>query len=382
MQKIRLAIVSNGITPYRLNLHSRLSRECQEIELWSLFTHEISNAPWNIPVPTEIRPVYFGSGESALHQSLLHRPLHGVVKGLRILEWLTEHRIDAVILFGYNDLSLLLLAWWCKRNGKPCYLFGDCNADCDVPSLLKGMIKRRLLPTILRGFTAVMHCGTKGVEYFLRYGVPQDRLFPFPYEPDYERIQAAGNLPSTRRRLLYCGRLIAIKRVDILLNAFQRIADVRGEWDLVIAGDGPLRSRLMEQVKPSLRRRVQFLGFINDGQKLAELYSNCDALVLPSDYEPWGVVVAEAAVRLAVVCSSRVGAAVDLVQDHVNGRIFGVGDVDALTEALLEVTDYAHIDSMKSASPGILAKWRQGHDPIEGLRRALKFAGLPFQPGI
>lgn len=383
MAKIRLSIVSNGITPYRLHLHSRLCRECGEIELWSVFTHEFSNAPWRLPVDPEIRPVYFGDGETAGQEQLRPRPLHEAWKGLRITRWLKEQRIDVVILFGYNDPCLLLLAWWCRRNHKPCYLFGDSNSDCDIASGIRGVVKRTVLPLVLRLFTAVMHCGTKGAEYYRRYGVRAERLIPFPYEPDYEQIRNAGaSAHLGKRRLLYCGRLTAVKRVDLLLAAYSEIAAERPEWDLVIAGDGPMRSELVRQVRPALRDRIQFLGFINEADKVASLYSTCDALVLPSDYEPWGVVVTEAAVRLALVCSSKVGAAADLVEDHANGRIFPAGDVVALRNALLEVTDPARIDAMKSASPRILAEWRRNNDPVIGLRRALETACVAVSPRV
>jgi glycosyltransferase involved in cell wall biosynthesis len=377
MSRIRLAIVSNSVTPYRINLHSRLTRDCTELKLWSLFTHEHSNAPWKLAVPPAIRPVYFGDGEASAEQGLLHRPLHEAGKGVRIAHWLKEHQIDAIILFGYNDACLLYVAWWAKRRHMPCYLFGDSNADCDAPSGIKGAVKRVALPRILGLFTGVMYCGSKGAEYFRRYGVPEPHLFPFPYEPAYEEFQ---NAPTTadgeRRRLLYCGRLVAVKRVDLLISAFHRIAEQRPTWDLVIVGDGPLRAELMDRMAPHLTERIQFPGFINDPGSLAQCYANCDVLVLPSDCEPWGVVVTEAATRLALVCSSKVGAAADLIEDHVNGRVFPAGDGAALTSALLEVTHPNHIDAMKSASPRVLARWRNSHDPVAGLRLALQFAGL------
>jgi glycosyltransferase involved in cell wall biosynthesis len=98
---------------------------------------------------------------------------------------------------------------------------------------------------------------------------------------------------------------------------------------------------------------------------------------VPSDYEPWGVVVTEAvAAGLAVAASDVVGAAADVVEDGVNGRIFRRGEAGHLTACLLDLTDPRNTDAAKAASRGVLARWRAEADPVEGLRRALASAGL------
>jgi glycosyltransferase involved in cell wall biosynthesis len=176
---------------------------------------------------------------------------------------------------------------------------------------------------------------------------------------------------------MYSGRLVGTKRVDLLLRAFSEIAAHRPEWCLIIAGSGPLREQLSTIVGFELRRRVLWTGFLEDPADLAALYHCADALVTPSDYEPWGVVVTEAAAAgLALVASSVVGAAADVVDDGVNGRIFQRGDVNHLTGCLLDVTDPSRIDRMKAASRGVLARWRSASDPVRGLRNALASMGL------
>jgi glycosyltransferase involved in cell wall biosynthesis len=382
---IRVAIISNAVTPYRIHLHLRIADECPDLELWSFFTHEHSNAPWKLDAPDRIRPVFFGHGEESEKQGFARRPFHEIRKARRIEKQLREIAADAVILFGYNDCCRLHLIAWCRRHRLPCFLFGDSNPLGDAG--LKTLAKRVLLPPILALCSGAMYCGSRGAEYFRRYGVPGDRLFPFPYEPDYRRVSSAFRsdcesaahqfgLPSRRRRILYSGRLVPVKRVDLLIAAFQILADERPEWDLVIAGDGPERDNLTAMVIPSLRDRVRFLGFINGPDSLAAIYGASDILVLPSDYEPWGVVVTEAATRLALVCSSKVGAAPDLIEDHHNGLVFEAGSQTSLMTALREVTDPINIDGMKAASPVVLAAWRVRTDPVNGLRQALRSVGL------
>ncbi len=383
---VRVAIVSNALTPYRIQLHSRIADECPGLDLWSFFTHEHSNAPWSLRAPEKIRSVFFGHGEESEKQGFATRPLHEIRKARRIEERLNQIAVDAVILFGYNDWCRLHLIAWCRHRRVPLFLFGDSNPVGDAG--LKTILKRALLPPVLALCSGAMYCGSRGADYFRRYGVPGERLFPFPYEPDYRQVSAASGsdcdsalrefgLAPGRRRILYCGRLAPVKRVDLLIGAFQTLADERPEWDLIIAGDGSERARLAGLVVPSLRDRIRFLGFINQSDSLAAVYGVSDVLVLPSDYEPWGVVVTEAATRLALVCSSRVGAAPDLIEDHRNGLVFEAGDEISLVSALREVTDPLNIDRMKAASPVILAAWRARTDPVGGLLQALRSVGLP-----
>ncbi len=382
---VRVAIISNAVTPYRVNLHLRIADECPEIELWSLFTHEHSNAPWKLQAPDRIRPFFFGHGEESEKQGFATRPFHEIRKARLISRQLKKIDVDAVILFGYNDWCRLFLIAWCRFRRVPCFLFGDSNPLGDVG--LKALAKHAVLRPVLSLCTGAMYCGTRGASYFRRYGVPDRRLFPFPYEPDYLTVSSASRaeceaaveefgLAPRRRRILYSGRLIPVKRVDLLVAAFQNVADERPEWDLVIAGDGPERDSLTGMVAPALRSRVHFLGFIEKPELLAAIYGTSDVLVLPSDFEPWGIVVTEAATRLALVCSSQVGAAPDLIEDHHNGIVFEAGSQASLAGALREATDSRNIDRMKAASPVVLGDWRGRTDPVNGLKKALRSVGL------
>lgn len=385
-----LVIVANEQTPYRLHLHRRIARELVELRLWSVFTHELAAAPWPYRDLAEIGPVLFGKGERASDQDKLPRQWREWRKGGEIIRWLAERRPAAIVVFGYNDLGRLRIIRWSHRKAIPVFLWGDSNILADRAKGLRTALKRLLLPRILAWCSGVFCCGRLGRAYFLRYGVAPERIHQMPYEADYDAIRGVPaeqvaairdrfGLAPERRRLLYVGRLAPVKRVDLLIQAYSAIADRRPDWDLVIAGDGPLRERLEALVPEHLRRRLIWTGFLAEPMDVAGLYASCDVLVLPSDYEPWGVVVAEACTHLAIVASSVVGAAAELVEDGVNGRIFPAGNGSRLADALLEVTSADRIDRMKAASPGLLEVWRRTADPVAGLRRALEDAGV-LQP--
>jgi glycosyltransferase involved in cell wall biosynthesis len=190
------------------------------------------------------------------------------------------------------------------------------------------------------------------------------------------RIAGELGLAAGRRRLVCCCRLIDVKRVDMVIDAFGAIAAERPEWDLVIVGEGPLRAGLEERARAAAAGRVQFLGFL-DQERVTGVYRSSDALVLASAYEPWALVVNEAAAAgCAIVASDLVGAAPELVREGENGFVFAAGDLGALTERLRAVTEAGTIENLKRGSRAVVAEWRRRADPIAGLRSALASAGV------
>src|SRR5207248_580451 len=103
------------------------------------------------------------------------------------------------------------------------------------------------------------------------------------------------------------------KRPDDVLSALAQL-DSPNAW-LVYAGDGQMRADLAALARElGVSERVKFMGFVNQSQ-LPETYRAADILVLPSEYEPFGLVVNEAmACGLPAIVSDQVGARFDLVR--------------------------------------------------------------------
>jgi glycosyltransferase involved in cell wall biosynthesis len=378
-----VALINNSQTPYRQALHARVIREIPEVFFYSVFTHEVSNAAWEYRRTPEINPVEFGQGEDSLNATNIMSILAEWRKGGRIIQWIRDNRIRAVVLGGYNDAGRLRLINYCRRRKIPCFLFGDSNIKGDSTNWIKGFLKRSLLTRIIRSCAGVMPCGELGRQFFLKYGADPRRVFLFPYEPDYELIRsiepetakgmcARFGLKGSRRRVVFSGRLVDVKRADLVIDAFVSIASVRSEWDLVIIGDGPLKATLKSRVPFDFANRVKWLGFLDDQRLLSAIYRFSDVLVLPSDYEPWGVVINEAVTAgMAVLASDQVGAAYELVIDGKNGFTFPAGNLQEMVRRLLSITDVDQLALFKAGSLESLTKWKERADPVEGLRNAL-----------
>lgn len=137
-------------------------------------------------------------------------------------------------------------------------------------------------------------------------------------------------------RFLFVGRLIESKGLEVLLRAFMGFDG----GELWIAGDGPLRETVAEAAAKD--PRVRLFGHVAS-KDVGDLYTAVDALVVPSLYEPWGLVVHEGlAYGLPVIATDQVGAAPDLIDHGVNGYVVPAGSALATVEAMRSVAAWTN----------------------------------------
>lgn len=384
-----LAAVTGHLTPYREHMHRRIAGEIPELRLATLVT-KYRTGPWVNPAVPEIGTVMLdpeAPPEGGRRRAAF--VLHEIGTARRTRAWLGAHNVAAVICGGYDEIPNVAALRWARRRGVPAFLWADSNEHGDRAAGLKRLVKNTYVPWACRQYAGVLVFGRAGRGFFRRYGVDESRMWTMPLEPDYELIEGLTRpeidgvmsrfgLAAGRMRMVCCCRLVREKRVEQVIAAFARIALERPEWDLLIVGDGPLRAALEREVPAPLASagRIRLLGF-QDQHTVSCIYRASHALVLASDYEPWALVVNEAAAAgLALVTSDKVGAAYELLADGHNGRQFRSGDAEALAAAIREVTDPGNIEAMRERSAVEVARWRREADPVQGLRGALRAAGV------
>ncbi|GAA0263231.1 glycosyltransferase family 4 protein [Saccharothrix mutabilis subsp. mutabilis] len=145
--------------------------------------------------------------------------------------------------------------------------------------------------------------------------------------------------PDGAPLLLFFGRLEWEKGVQDLIAALPRIRRAHRGARLVVAGEGTHGQWLVEQArKHKVRRAVDFVGHLSD-RELAGVLAAADAVVLPSRYEPFGIVALEAAAAGTPLVASTAGGLGEVVLDGVTGLSFAPGDVEALARAVRSVLD-------------------------------------------
>ncbi|MFB7617415.1 glycosyltransferase family 4 protein [Kitasatospora sp. NPDC056181] len=154
-----------------------------------------------------------------------------------------------------------------------------------------------------------------------------DRYPPADGPADRRAARHALGLPADGLLVAWIGAIAPEKRLDLALDALDRLPDVR----LAVAGDGPLRTALEQHPAAA---RAHFLGTLADP---APLYRAADALLLTSDSEGVPGVLIEAALAGLPAVATDVGWVRSVVQDGRTGALTAPGDPLALAEALAKV---------------------------------------------
>lgn len=134
-------------------------------------------------------------------------------------------------------------------------------------------------------------------------------------------------------RILFVGRFAFNKGLDVLMTVARRLEQEGKTKEVLfqLAGDGPL---MVTYQAMGLPKNVELLGRVDD-ERLFKLYSECDALLLPTRFEGMPTVVLEAMARSRPILVSDVGASAELV-DGRNGYLLPKGNAAALYTAIME----------------------------------------------
>lgn len=297
-------------------------------------------------------------------------------------------KFDAVVMHtGYSYASSWIGIIATKTSGIP-LLFGTDAHQLNPrdKKFWKISIKKWLLPKIFRIADTVMVHSSGAVKFMDSLRIPKDNVQLVPFIVDNEwwiaqsqqvnraLVRQQWGIPQDAPLVLFCAKLQAWKRPQDVLQAFAK-ANVPSAY-LVLAGEGPLREFLETEAKSlKILDQVKFLGFVNQSQ-LPSVYTAADLFVLPSEHEPFGVVVNEAMLcNCAVVVSDQVGARYDLIREGETGFVYPCGDIEALTKILQKMlTDKVQLSQMGKMACQQMEHWSprdRVEAVIQGIEKAL-----------
>lgn len=340
---------------------------------------------WDVPLTDGYDHQFLNCWGSKQWKSILQQPI-----ATDITKQLKQGQFDAVWVHGWLWIGSLQAILAAHKLGIPVLIRGEANGLQEQTQPLKRLAKEAFLNWVFEKITGFLYVGKLNYQFYQRYGISDEQLFPMPYtvDNDYfqkltmqarmhrEELRQSLDLEPGRPIILYAAKLIPVKRPQDLLAAYRLLSPdgVREpEPYLLFVGDGALRSQLEAEAKATGWQSIRFLGFRNQSE-IPSMYDLSDVFVLPSSFEPWGLAVNEAMnAGKAVVVSDRVGSAADLVVQGQNGRTFPVGDVVALADAMRWAI--ANAQSAGQMSSKRIQTW-SFQENIQGLKRALDYLNL------
>lgn len=190
---------------------------------------------------------------------------------------------------------------------------------------VKGWIKKR----VINRMSAALPSGELHVELFNMIGFRGEILKTGGVGIfNKSRQQKFSTVHNPPYKYLYVGRLVPVKNLEFLIRRFNESGK-----SLTIVGNGALE----KQLKQTAADNIRFMGFVPN-EELPRIYSTHDIFILPSVYEPWGLVVDEAIYwGLPVIVSDVVGCSVDMVVNPGTGVIFKSNDVVSFATAVNEI---------------------------------------------
>ena len=152
-----------------------------------------------------------------------------------------------------------------------------------------------------------------------------------------EAVRASLGIAPDRFLIGWLGRMTEIKRVDLLLEALAELRRGGTDAELLLAGDGPLRSELEQRASElGVAEAAHFVGFSSD---VAPIYAAIDAVALTSANEGTPVAVIEALAAGVPAISSDVGGVSDVVENGSAGFLVPFGDTPAIAERLARLAN-------------------------------------------
>jgi glycosyltransferase involved in cell wall biosynthesis len=301
--------------------------------------------------------------------------------GASARKFIEKLEFSAAIVGGYDSRFKRWVLRYCKSRGIHTAMFADSNIRAErgrsLKKRLKRFAKRFFLHRIIQQVDTVIPCNRCGVAYWRYYGCPAKKItrstyycavdVPAALAVNRVELFARYRLDPDCKLIFTAARLVPAKALHLMVEAFSKSGLADQGWIWAVAGDGPLRQELESQVAEQSRRAgtIRFLGAVAPAD-IPPLMAQSELFVLPSIYEPHGIVVTEAmAVGTPVIASRDCGAARDLVRNGKTGWLFQSGDTTKLTDILLAAvrSESAQAEKSRGCKARFIA-WYARYGPL------------------
>ncbi|PAX53165.1 glycosyltransferase family 4 protein [Brunnivagina elsteri] len=351
LDKGKLAILFTNYGPYHL-ARLKSSYELFKNENWEIQALELSRTETDYGWQTNLEkfqiPIISIFGNSCYQKK---NKLHIF---MQVQSVLSKLKPDVLAIAGYSEVAMVSALLWSISNRKVSIILSDSKEDDTSRNCWKEWIKKLML----RGYQSALVAGKPHKKYFMKLGMRDDSLFSGydvvgndDFHPDKIRTLSP---PHQKPYFLAINRFIPKKNIFNLLDAYASYRQVLGTnaWDLILCGDGELRSQIEKKIlELNLRDVVHLPGFLQQKQ-LLPYFAHANFFIQASTQDQWGLVVNEAmAAGLPVLVSKNCGCYEDLVIEGVNGFGFYPENREDLTRLMVKAhSDEIDIRKMGAAS--------------------------------
>lgn len=350
----RYLVLQTEPTPYFLGFARELAF-CVDGEVDVFFASENSSQPWNLSLD--------GHNATVLPTNLLQA-------AIMLYRALRNNGYHVAYIAGWGEWLMRFALFVCWFRNIPVVVESDTPLPVGLP-LWKRTIKRMVYPILFKIPAMMLPFGTRQAEYFRHYGVEDQRITVIRYTVDVEHIMQlctelgqAGRM-TTRKRLgfsnddvvfIFVGRLHEYKGIRVLLESFSILSVDNRNVRLLVVGDGPERDLLQNTINQNTR--ITYTGRL-DQESVIEMQHAADVAVLPSLFEPYGLVIHESmAAGLPVIVSDRVGCNDDLLFNKGTGLIVPVGNSAVLAQSMnLLCADPLLREKLAASGKDLITAW-------------------------
>jgi glycosyltransferase involved in cell wall biosynthesis len=365
---MRLAVLFDNLGPYHL---ARLRAAAGSYDLRAVeFASRSREYEWN---ESDAR----GLQKAVIHQSGSSDDLTVSEYQNRLFRVLDDYDPSAVAVPGWGSRGALLALKWCLLRGIRGIVMSESTSWDEKRRPFREWVKRR----IISSYSAALVGGTPQRDYMEKLGMPSD-LISLGYDAvDNSFFAKKAEEPGgggwdvgneKRPYFLASARFIQKKNLFQLLRAYARYRELMNSsildgrhssgsrpWDLLLLGDGALRSDLSLLISDlGIDGHVQMPGF-KQYEELPSYYAHAGAFIHASTTEQWGLVVNEAmASGLPVLVSNRCGCAADLVKEGENGWTFDPTNEEQMADCMRRISADDEVRfAMGSRSREIIRGW-------------------------
>lgn len=333
-KRFKVLFISNIPSPYRVDFFNELGKYVDLTVLFEIDSSTERNISW--------KKYHFYNFTGIILKG--KRTSYDTAFCPKIIKYIKKNLFEYIFVTTIASLTSILAVSWMKMRKIPYFYEGD-GGIAFKKNGFKALIKKYIISS-----AKICLSTTKDFDnYCITYGADKKRIVRYPFSSVYDEYVINSIVKKEKKYILKeklgipeenciisVGQIIHRKGFDNLITAFSNIYE-KG-WGLYIVG-GECTQELKEVIKENVRKNVHFINFIAKDE-LKKYYMASDIFVLPTRYDPWGLVVNEAMANgLPIITTYQCGAGNMMVINGGNGYLYDCEDICELEKYIKTLMD-------------------------------------------